>query len=62
MLREAKGRANITVAGLRIYIPKDLIESSSFPFKDDVTRKKHFNVLIQIDETSQSLVIKKYSD
>jgi len=60
MLREAKGRANLTEAGLRIYIPKDLIQSVSFPFRDEISKKKPFDVLIQIDDTSKSLVIKKY--
>jgi len=61
MLREVRGRANLARAGLRIYIPKDLLQSSSFPFREEVSRKKPFDVLIQIDQTGKCIIIRKFS-
>jgi len=61
MLREVRGRANLARAGLRIYIPKDLLQSSSFPFREEVSRKKPFDVLIQIDEAGKCIIIRKFN-
>jgi len=61
MLREVRGRATPARAGLRIYIPKDLLQSSSFPFREEVLRKKPFDVLIQIDQTGKCVIIRKFN-
>ena len=63
MLREARGRARLEKSGaLRIYIPKDLVQSNIFPFEEEVKAGKPFNVLIKIDPKELRLIIERYGE
>jgi len=46
---------------MRIYIPKDLVQSTLFPFKEETDGKKPLDVLIRIDTDKRSLVIERYA-
>lgn len=62
MLKEARGHGRIEVTGaMRIYIPKDLVQSTLFPFKEETDGKKPLDVLIRIDTDKRSLVIERYA-
>ena len=59
MLKEARGRARFEKTGaLRIYVPKDLVQSTIFPFKNEGTTS--FDILIRIQSEKGMLVIEKY--
>ena len=62
MLREARGRAYSQRSGaMRIYVPKDLVQSVIFPFKEKIKLREPFDILIRVDPENKRLIIEKYS-
>lgn len=46
---------------MRIYVPKDLVQSVIFPFKEKIKLREPFDILIRVDPENKRLIIEKYS-